>query len=34
MGYFQIYDFNENLYQFKDSLGVLSTLIIGDKKLA
>ena len=32
MGYFQIYDFNENLYQFKDSLGVLSTLIIGDKK--
>lgn len=32
MSYFQIYEYNDHLYQIKDSLGVLSTLIIGKDK--
>ncbi len=32
MSYFQIYEYNDKLYQIKDSLGVLSTLIIGKNK--
>lgn len=32
MAYFTVYKYNDNLYQIKDALGVLATLVIGDKK--
>ena len=32
MGYFTVYKYNENLYQIKDALGVLATLVIGEEK--
>ena len=32
MLYFQIYKYNDNLYQIRDSISVLSTLVIGDKQ--
>lgn len=32
MSYFSVTKYNDNLYQIKDSLGVLSTLVIGEKK--
>lgn len=32
MSYFEIFKFKDNLYQIKDKLGVLSTLVIGDEK--
>jgi len=32
MGYFTITKYNDNLYQIKDALGVLSTLVIGNEK--
>ena len=32
MSYFGIQKYNDNLYQFKDPLGVLSTLLIGKEK--
>lgn len=32
MSYFTIHKYNDNLYQIKDALGVLTTLVIGSKK--
>lgn len=32
MGYFETYKYNESLYQLKDALGVLVTLVIGEEK--
>ena len=32
MGYFTVYKYNENLYQIKDALGSLITLVIGSEK--
>lgn len=32
MGYFTVHKYNDNLYQIKDSLGVLTTLVIGEDK--
>ena len=32
MGYFDVTKYNDNLYQFKDKLGVLVTLVIGTEK--
>ena len=32
MGYFTVYKYNENLYQIKDALGSLITLVIGEEK--
>lgn len=32
MGYFDIIKYNDNLYQIRDALGVLSTLVIGKEK--
>lgn len=32
MNYFKIHKYNDNLYQIQDSLGVLSTLVIGSNK--
>lgn len=32
MNYFTVYKYNDNLYQIKDALGVLSTLVIGNNK--
>lgn len=32
MGYFTVYKHNDNLYQIKDALGSLSTILIGSKK--
>ena len=32
MSYFTIFKYNEKLYQIKDALGVLSTLVIGQEK--
>ena len=32
MGYFTIKKYNDQLYQIKDKLGVLSTLVIGNNK--
>ena len=32
MSYFDVVKYNNNLYQIKDRLGVLSTLVIGENK--
>ena len=32
MSYFTVYKYNDNLYQIKDALGVLATLVIGEEK--
>ena len=32
MGYFTVFKYNENLYQIKDALGSLITLVIGEEK--
>ena len=32
MNYFTVFKYDDNLYQIKDALGVLSTLVIGNDK--